>query len=70
MIFIVGRCCMLTYNDDNVLFTRISCMRNMTCFKMGDGVLTFLSLGLIHISLCLQCHIFVLDGLYFVVTVL
>ena len=32
---------MFPYNDDNVVFTGISRMRNITCFKMGDDILTF-----------------------------
>ena len=32
---------MLSYNDYDVVFTEISRMRNITCFKMVDGVLTF-----------------------------
>ena len=57
MKLIVGRPCAFPYNDENVVFTGISGMIYITCFKMDDGVLAFLYLGLIHISLCLQCHI-------------
>ena len=39
---IIGRCCMFPYNDDNVVFTRISWMIYITCPKVGDGVLSSL----------------------------
>ena len=42
MIFIFGRCYMFPYNDDNAVLARIFCVSNITCFKMGDGVLRFL----------------------------
>ena len=38
---IIGRCCMFVHNDDNVVFAWISHMKNIACFKMGNGVLTF-----------------------------
>ena len=70
MILIVGRPCVFPYNDDNVVFTGISCMIYITCFKMDDGVLAFLQLGLIHIPLCLQCHLLIFDGVYLIVSAL
>ena len=42
MIPIVGRCCVSSHNDDNVVFTWISHMIYITCPKMDDGVLAFL----------------------------
>ena len=42
----------------------------ITCPKMGDGILTSLLLGLIHVCLCLECHVIIFDGLYLVATVL
>ena len=63
MKLIVGRPCVFPYNDDNVVFIGISRMIYITCFKMDDGVLPSLWLGLINISLCLQCHILILDSL-------
>ena len=38
---------MFPYNDDNVVFAWISRMRNILCFKMGDGILTRLFVLLI-----------------------
>ena len=70
MILIVARPCVFPYNDDNVVFTWISCMIYIPRFQMDDGVLTFLQLGLIYISLSLRCHVFIFDGLYLVVTIL
>ena len=58
-------------NNNNVLFTWIICTRSMTIDnKVTDLILTSLQLGLIYISLCLQCHVFMLDGLNLIVTVL
>ena len=37
-------------NHNNVVFAWIFCMRNMTCLKMGNDVLTFLYLVRIYIS--------------------
>ena len=42
MKLIIDRLCTFPYNDDNVVFTGIFCIRNITLFKMGDGVSTFL----------------------------
>ena len=42
MKLIVGRPCLFPYNDDNVVFTWISCMIYITCPKTDDDVLTFL----------------------------
>ena len=67
MVFIVGRCCIFSYYDDNVVFTAISRMIFKTCVKMDDGVLTPLYLGLIDISLCLQCHVFIFTILQIII---
>ena len=69
MKLVVGRRCVFSYNDDNVVLTGISCMIYITCPKIGDGVLTSLQPGLIYISLCLQCHFFILDRLNLSVTI-
>ena len=39
---VIGRSCVFPYNDDNVVLAWISCMRKITCFKMHNGVSTFL----------------------------
>ena len=70
MILITGRPCVFSCNDDNLIFTWIPRMIYITCPKMSDGVLTSLQLGLICISLCLQCQVFILNDLYLIVTVL
>ena len=70
MILITGRPCVFPYNDDNVIFTWIPRMIFITCTKMSDDVLTSLQLGLLCISLCLQCQVFILNDLYLIVTVL
>ena len=70
MKLICGRFCMFPYNYDNVALTRISRMIYVTCPKMGDGILTSLWLGLIHVSLCMQCYVLIFDGLHLVVTAL
>ena len=52
------------------MFTGIICTRHMTFDnKFTDLALTSLLLGLIYISLCLQCHVFLLDDLSLIVTV-
>ena len=68
-IQIVSRRCVFSYNYDNVIFTGISRMICITCPQMNDGVLTSLQLGLIHIPLCLQCHVFILNILNLIATV-
>ena len=70
IILIIGKSCVFPHNYDDVAFTGISCVIYKTCSKMGDGVFTSLWLGLINISLWLQCYFLILDGLYLIVTVL
>ena len=69
VILIVGGRCVFPYNDDNVVFTEIICTKNMTIGnKVTDLILTPLKAGLIHISLCLQYHVSMLNGLNLIVT--
>ena len=69
VILIVGRRCVFPYNDDDVVFTEIICTKNMTIDnKVTDLILTPLKAGLIHISLCLQCYVSMLDDLNLIVT--
>ena len=70
MILIVGRSCVSSRNYDDSVFTEISHVIYVTDSKMGDDLFTFLLLGIINISLCLQCHVVVLDALYMIVTIL
>ena len=56
-------------NHNNVVFTWISCTRNTTTDnKVMDLILTFLQMGLLHISLSLQCNVFIFDCLNLIVT--
>ena len=64
MIIIVARCCVFPYNDDNVVLTRISHMIYIKHPKMGNDVLKFSKLVIIYILLSLQCHVFILNGLW------
>ena len=57
-------------NQNNVAFVWISRMIYIPCFKFDDGVLAFLQHRLIHIFFCLQCHVFILDSLNLIVTVM
>ena len=68
-ILIAGRSCVFSHSYDDAVFTMISCVIYITCSKMSDGVFTSLQLSLRNTSLRLQCHVFILDDSYLVVTV-
>ena len=68
-ILIAGRGCVFSHNYDDAVFTMISYVIYITCSKMSNGVFTSLQLSLINTSLRLQCHVFILDDSYLVVTV-
>ena len=64
MILIDTRSCRLFHNYDDVVFTWIPCMINLTLSKMVDGILKYFNMLLFCSHFILQSNIFILYGLY------